>query len=114
MSLPPDADAALRDYWNSDEVPNDWSGVRMVAEMAVDLLANRGGTMTAEAYRTIHAFVEVGHTLSPEQASALLAAYDARGAKVAALEASLAAVSKDRDGIAEARDAAQAELARFR
>lgn len=66
--------------------------VRRIMDKAAELLAARGGTMTAETYRSTLAFVEAGHTLSPDQASELLAGYEAASARVVTLGEKVAAL----------------------
>lgn len=71
----------------SGTVGHGYAGMKLAMTRAVELAASRGGTMTAERHALVLGLVEVGHALSSDQASELLASHDALGARVAVLEA---------------------------
>jgi hypothetical protein len=128
VNLPDDVVTNLHVYWNSQEVPDDWSGVRMVASRAVALVAARGGTMPAEDLE--HAAQVAGRHAGSEcwwlrkslrHIAALGAENATLRAKVAALEADAAdaktAGERMATGIEDLkreRDEARAELANVR
>lgn len=98
---------AIWKKWCDDDHLDDVVRAEQLAVFAVGLMAARGGTMTAGRMPDhdrdkLLSFVEAGHTLSDDQASAMLVEMDrardvevAQGATVAALQAKVVELEKE-------------------